>query len=150
MPKKYWDDFEIGETTITDSITVTETHLVNWAGLTMDFYPLHMDEEFAKKTQFGKRIAHGPLIFAMAVGLMAKSNIFQDSIIAWVGVENMRIPLPTFIGDTIHVEATLNKKQEAKKADRGIVDFLYCIKNQNEKTVMALNFLLLMHRKTEG
>ena len=113
MPRKYWDDFEIGETTNTDAITLTETHLVNWAGLTMDFYPLHMDEEFAKKTQFGRRIAHGPLIFAMAVGLMAKSNIFQDSIIAWLGVENMRIPLPTFTSVTLFMSkppCTKNKK----------------------------------------
>lgn len=150
MQNKFWDDFEVGQATNTESITITETHLINWAGLTMDFYPLHMDAEFAKKTQFGKRIAHGPLIFSMGVGLMARTNIFGDSIIAWLGVKNMRIPLPIYIGDTIHVEATINEKQPTKKNDRGIINFLYRITNQTGQTVMEFDFLLLMHRKTAG
>ena len=52
MEKKYWEDFTAGEEVTTQSITITDAHLVNWAGLTMDFYPLHMDEEYAKKTIF--------------------------------------------------------------------------------------------------
>lgn len=59
MFKKYWEDFKIGEEVTTQSITITDAHLVNWAGLTMDFYPLHMDEEYAIKTTFKGRIAHG-------------------------------------------------------------------------------------------
>ena len=53
---------------------MTETHVVNWAGLTGDFYPLHMDREYAAKTQFGERLVHGPFIFALAVGLVAQAG----------------------------------------------------------------------------
>jgi acyl dehydratase len=50
MASKYWEDFKVGDEVTTSSITITDAHLVNWTGLTMDFYPLHMDEEYAKKT----------------------------------------------------------------------------------------------------
>ena len=89
--RKYGDDFSIGDIYTTASITVTETHVVNWASLTMDFYALHMDKEYASKTQFGERIAHGPLIFGMAVGLVGMAGFAEDSVIAWLGVDP-RVP----------------------------------------------------------
>ena len=147
MEVRYWDDFEVGEETRTSSITVTETHIVNWAHLTMDFYPLHMDEEFAKKTIFKGRIAHGPFTFALAVGLVGSTGIFGNSILAWLGVENMRIPLPVKPGDTLYVVAKVLTKRETKKADRGITVFEYDVKNQKRESVMVFDYLLMMHRK---
>ena len=147
MPDKYLDDFNIGEKVVTQGITLTDAHLVNWAGLTMDFYPLHMNEEHAKKTQFGTRIAHGPLIFAMAIGLAYISGFYGDSIIAWLGLENMRIPRPTMIGDTIRVELEIKEKRETSKQERGIGVVKYTIKNQKDEDVMIFDCLQLMHRR---
>ena len=73
--KKYGDDFKVGELFETAAITLTEAHIVTWAGLTGDFYPLHMDREYAAKTQFGERLVHGPLIFGLAVGLVSLAGI---------------------------------------------------------------------------
>jgi len=148
LPTKYSDDFEVGERLVTTAITITDAHLVNWAGLTMDFYPLHMDEEFAKKTAFGTRIAHGPLILAMAIGLVSMSGIYADSVIAWLGLENLRIPAPTRIGDTIRVEVEVKEKRETSRPEREIGVLTYRVKNQRDEDVMTLDFLLLMHRKT--
>lgn len=148
MAKKCWEDFEAGQSVRTAAITITEAHLVQWAGLTMDFYPLHMDEEFAKKTAFGGRIAHGPLIFAMSVGLVAMANIFEDSILAWIGVENMRLPAPVRIGDSIKVDAMVKEKREIKNPERGITIFHYAVKNQKEATVMEFDYILMMHRRS--
>ena len=71
MPDKYWEDFELGFSFKTPSITVTETHVVNWAGLTMDFYPLHMDREFAAKTPVERLkkifVVHGEMSQAEAL-----------------------------------------------------------------------------------
>jgi len=89
--QKYGNDFKIGETFTTQAITVTETHVVNWAGLTMDFYRIHMDKEFAAQTPFGERLVHGPLIFALAVGLVGISGYGGDSVIAWLGADKMRM-----------------------------------------------------------
>lgn len=147
MPEKCWEDFNIGDKVVSQGITITDTHLVNWAGLTMDFYSLHMDEEFAKKTAFGSRIAHGPLIFAMSIGLVGMTGFYGDSIIAWLGLENMRIPAPTRIGDTIRVEVEVKEKRETSKPKRGICVFTYKVKNQRDEDVMTLDVLQLMHRR---
>ena len=147
MLNKYWDDFKVGDKTVTIGITITDAHLVNWAGLTMDFYPIHMNEEFAKTTSFGGRIAHGPLIFAMAVGLGFIAGFYEDSIIAWLGLENMRIPLPTRVGDTIRAELALKEKRETKNPEKGIVIVEYKVKNQRDEEVMVFDMLLLLHRK---
>ena len=149
MGSKYWEDFKVGEEVITPSITITDAHLVNWAGLTMDFYPLHMDEEYAKKTIFKGRIAHGPLIFAMAIGLVYLTGIYGDSILAWLGVENMKIPLSVKIGDTIRVVAKVREKRETKNSLRGVIKFYWEIKNQREETVMMFDYILMLHRKPQ-
>lgn len=148
MARKYWEDFKIGEEVVTQSITITDAHLVNWAGLTMDFYPLHMDEEYAKKTIFKGRIAHGPLTFAMAVGLVYLTGIYGDSILAWLGIENMRIPAPVKIGDTIRVHAKVKDKSETKDPKRGIIILSWEIKNQRDENVMTLDYILMVHRKS--
>ena len=147
MAKKCWEDFNVGDKVVTLGITVTDAHLVNWAGLTMDFYPLHMDEEFGKKTEFGTRVAHGPLTFAMAIGMVGMTGIFEDSIVAWLGVENMRLPRPVRIGDTIKVEAEVIEKRETKGPRHGIVIFRYRVNNQQDENVMAFDYVLMMHSR---
>ncbi len=147
MPTKYWDDFKVGDKVVSQGITITDAHLVNWAGLTMDFYPLHMDEEHAKKTPFGTRIAHGPLIFAMSIGLAYIVGFYGDSIIAWLGLENMRMPRPTKIGDTIRVELEVKEKRETSKPERGICIITYTVKNQRDEDVMIFDCLQLLHRR---
>ena len=86
--KKYGDDFKVGDVFETAAITLTEAHIVTWAGLTGDFYPLHMDREYAAKTQFGERLVHGPLIFGLAVGLVSLAGIGGDA--AWPSPWSMR------------------------------------------------------------
>ncbi len=150
MAEKCWEDFEVGQEVTTASITVSEAHLVIWAGLTGDFYPLHMDGEYAKKSVFGQRIAHGPLTFALSIGLVGSSGVFGDSLIAWIGVENMRIPAPVMIGDTLTVNAKVVAKRETKKTDRGVTVFRYTVCNQKAECVMAFDYLLLMKRRTSS
>ena len=147
MGNKFWEDFSIDEEVTTQAITVTEAHLVSWAGLTMDYYPLHMDEEYAKTTIFRGRIAHGPLIFSMAIGLMYLSGIYGDSIVAWLGVENMKLPAPVRIGDSIRVRARVSGKRETKNSERGVTTFHWEVLNQRNETVMLLDYVLLMQRR---
>ncbi len=147
MENKYWEDFTVGEEVTTQAITVTETHLVAWAGLTMDYYPLHMDEEYAKTTVFGGRVAHGPLTFALAIGLVYQSGLYGNSILAWLGVENMKIPAPVRIGDSIRVRASVARKRGTKSPERGLTVFRWDVLNQRDETVMSLDYLLMMYRR---
>ncbi len=147
LGSRFWEDFSVGDEVVTQAITITEAHLVSWAGLTMDFYPLHMDEEYARNTIYGGRIAHGPLIFSMAIGLVYLSGTYGNSILAWLGVENMRLPAPVKIGDTIRVRASVAEKRETRNPGRGVTKFHWEVTNQRGETVMSLDYILMMYRR---
>jgi acyl dehydratase len=149
MPEKFWEDFEVGFTFQTPSITVTETHVVNWAGLTMDFYPLHMDKEYCAKTPFKERLAHGPLIFGMAVGMAGLAKVEGGAMIAWMGADNMKMLAPVKIGDTITNRIEVIEKRETGKKNQGFQTWQYKIFNQRNEMVMIFDMKFLMHRKPE-
>ncbi|GIK48804.1 MAG: MaoC family dehydratase N-terminal domain-containing protein [Hyphomonadaceae bacterium] len=144
---KYGDDFRLGEVFETGAVTVTETHVVNWAGLTGDFYPLHMDKEYAAKTRFGERLAHGPMIFALAVGLVGLSGVGADSVIAWLGVDDMRMHRPVLIGDTIRVRVEVKEQTRTKDPQRGVQVWLYTVLNQRGETVMSFDYKMMFHMR---
>ncbi len=146
--KKYGDDFEVGDVYKTQAITVTETHIVNWAGLTMDYYSLHTDAVFASKTSFGERLAHGPLIFGLAVGLVSIAGFVGDSVIAWLGVDNMRMLEPVKIGDTIRVEVEVMDKRTTSKPGRGVQTWKYTVKNQRDESVLVFDYKMMFHMRT--
>ncbi len=121
---KFFDDFKAGESFVTHGRTVTEADVANFAGVTGDINPLHMDEEYARKTRFGRRVPHGQLIFVLALGLAERliAPLFHESIIAFYGVDKMRFIKPVFIGDTI----TLRRRVEAAESRddvSGVVTF---------------------------
>ncbi|TFH47495.1 MAG: dehydratase [Lysobacterales bacterium] len=142
---KYGDDFNVGDIFTTAAITMTEAHVVGWAGLTMDFYPLHMDKEYAAKTQFGERLVHGPLIFAMSVGLVASAGFAGDAAIAWLGVDNMRMLAPVMIGDTITVTVEVMEKNPTSNPQKGIQVWRYTILNQRVEKIMQHDYKMMFH-----
>ncbi len=145
--KVYGNDFNVGNQYTTARITVTESHVVQWAGLTMDFYPLHMDQVYAEKTQFGQRLAHGPLIFALAVGLVGSAGFGGNSVIAWLGANNMRMLQPVMIGDTINVVVEVIEKRETKSPDKGVQTWRYTVKNQRDEAVMVFDYIMMFHMR---
>lgn len=142
-----WEDFPAGRTVTTSSVTVAEAHLVEFSGLTGDWYPIHTDAVFAAASPFGQRIAHGPLTFSLAVGLMYQSRAYGDAIIAWLGADQMRAKAPVFIGDTIHVAATVTASRPTKGGDRGVVDLDYTVRNQRGEDVMTMALTMLMRSR---
>lgn len=147
---KYGDDFALGQQFVTPRITVTETHVVNWAGLTMDFYPLHMDCVYAEASDFGQRLAHGPMIFGLAVGLVAQSGFGGDAAIAWLGVDDMRMTQPVFIGDTVHVELEIKEKIATRDPRKGIQIWRYRVCNQHGKSVLEFDYKMMFHMRGEA
>jgi acyl dehydratase len=145
-----WESFGVGDRYRTESITITETHVVSWAGLTGDWVPLHVDAEYAAASEFGERIAHGPLTLALALGLTTRTGIFGDSVLAWLGLDELRLPLPVKFGDTIHAMVTVRSSRSTSKPGRGVVVLDYAVRNQRDETVMTFTstFLLRMASAT--
>lgn len=127
------DDLTPGARALSSRVTVTEAHIVWFAGLTGDFNPLHMDAEAAKANGFGRTIAHGMLTHSMSTGL--RSVIDDWAILAFLETRR-RFVGPVFAGDTIRYEAeVLEVRPSASKPDRGIVRVGITVRNQHGGTV---------------
>ncbi|MES2774563.1 MAG: MaoC/PaaZ C-terminal domain-containing protein [Bacteroidota bacterium] len=144
IAKKYFEAFEIGETRTTLGRTITETDIVIHAGQTGDFFPHHMDEEWCKTQPFKKRIAHGTLIFSIAVGMTA--NMINEVAMTY-GYERLRFIKPVFIGDTIHVKVTIKEKKDHKKSGYGLITEMVETFNQNNELVMCCEHILLSQKQ---
>lgn len=143
---KTFDELNIGDEFFTAARTVTEADVVNFAGLSGDFNPLHTDETFGKTTPFGTRIAHGVLIQAIATGLANQLGIFEGTTIAVLEMVS-RFTGAVKFGDTIHVVMRVKEKRESKKPDRGLVNVDVRVLNQREEPVLEGNWLIMLVRK---
>jgi acyl dehydratase len=138
-------DFPPGARFLTGRRTITEADISGFANLTWDTYPLHTDEEFARTTPYGTRIASGPMTFSFAVGLMAVSQVFGDSIIGFLGLGDFRTLAPVRAADTLHVEAEVVGNRPTSKPGRAVVAMRYNIINQHQDTVLTAEMRFLMH-----
>jgi acyl dehydratase len=132
----YFEDYTLGEIRTSRGRTVTEADIVNFAGLSGDFVELHMNEEYARRGPYGRRIAHGALIFAISTGLMTQMMPHHEAIVAFRGLDQLRFLAPVFIGDTVHVTKKTVDKQ-SNDGVRGLVFFETTVLNQEGKAVLA-------------
>ncbi|HVU11867.1 MAG TPA: MaoC/PaaZ C-terminal domain-containing protein [Phototrophicaceae bacterium] len=131
---------------VTRARTITEADIVQFAGLTGDYNPMHTDAEYMKGSQFGQRIAHGMLTLSYAVGQAYQLGFMERTVIAFRGL-SMKFSLPVFIGDTLHVELTVREKQEMKRMGGGWVTLDVKIINQHGKTVQSGDWTVLLALK---
>jgi acyl dehydratase len=140
-----FEQFKLGDTYKSQSRTVTETDVVNFAGLSGDFNPLHTDAEFGKTTPFGERIAHGMLIAAMSTGMSNWTGVFESTTIALME-QLIQYKGVVKFGDTIHLELKVIEKKETSKPDRGVVVYETHVVNQEGKAVIEGKWTLMMKR----
>ncbi|WP_243677951.1 MaoC/PaaZ C-terminal domain-containing protein [Vulcanisaeta distributa] len=144
LPPYTFDDFQVGMKMRSQGLTVTETHIIQFAGLTGDYNPLHVDDVFAKETIFEGRVAHGLLVQALAVGLFAP--LVAGTTIALLEV-NSKFLKPVKIGDTIYVESEVVDKKPSNKYNGGVITFKHEVKNQRGgETVATIETKLLIAR----
>lgn len=142
----YFDDFETNQEFVSRGRTVTEADLVAFAGLSGDFVELHTNEEYAKQSTYGRRIAHGALIFSLSTGLTTQMNLINETVVAFYGVDRLRFTQPVFIGDTVRVRKRVLQKEE-KVSDRGLVTFETRVVNQRDEIVLVYQDKLLVKRR---
>ena len=142
--QKYFEDYLLNDKRLTGARTITETDIVLHAGQTGDFFPHHMDAEWCKTQPFGRRIAHGTLVFSIGVGLTAHEI---NEVAMTYGYDRLRFIKPVFIGDTIRTAVTISEKKEHKKPGYGIVTELLHITNQHDEAVLVCEHLLLVEKK---
>jgi 3-hydroxybutyryl-CoA dehydratase len=150
--KEYFEDYSIGETLISPARTITESDVVNYAGLTADWHPLHTDADYAARSQFGERIVHGMLTLAIGSALVLRLGPHQylpKSFIAFSGMDRVRFIKPVMFGDTIHA---INRVEEliVKDATRGLLQWAGEVRNQRGETVLVWKSRMLVGRRPAG
>jgi oxepin-CoA hydrolase/3-oxo-5,6-dehydrosuberyl-CoA semialdehyde dehydrogenase len=147
--RKYFEELEIGETLVTHRRTVTEADVVNFAGVSGDYFYAHTDDLAAKESIFERRVAHGYFILSAAAGLFVDPA--PGPVLANYGLEGLRFVKPVYIGDTI--QARLTCQQKTAKEDRegqipqGVVAWNVEVTNQNGDPVAIYTILTLVRRK---
>lgn len=127
-------ELKIGEVVVSGGITITDAHIVTFAGLVGDFYPLHSDDRAARASQFGSRIAHATLTLSIATGLQMQFDPLDA--LAFLGIDNCTFTKPVKLGDTIYVKSVLlDTRISQSKPELGIAHHRREILNQDDEVV---------------
>jgi len=148
MSGLFFEDLPVG-TKIKHELgrTITESDNTIFSMLTMNLQPLHTNEDFASKTQFGKRIVNGIFTLGVVVGITV-NDITAGTIIANLGYENVKHPHPMFHGDTVYVETEITASRESKsRPNAGIVTMKHIGHNQNGDVVVEVTRSALFLKK---
>ena len=151
MAGKYYDELEIGMK-IQHKLgrTITEMDNVLFCSLTLNTQPLHINEDFASKTQFGQRIVNGIFTMGLVVGITVP-ELTEGTIIANLGYDRVVHPKPVFHGDTVYAETEVMDMRPSKSnLDRGIVNLKHIARNQHGAVVCEIErAVLFLKRPTE-
>ncbi len=143
----FFEDFSVGQELTTPARTITSTDIVNFACLTGDFNEIHTNYEYARNTQFGEVIAHGPMVYGIAGGLQYASGINDGTILALLGIDKWRLKVPVKHGDTVHMVQKVLSVRETSKPDRGIVTLGRRVLNQRGEVVMEMEATIMYRRR---
>jgi acyl dehydratase len=153
MPYSYephhFEDFEVGQTFESVGRTVTETDFVMHSALAGDWTELHTNAEYAADGPFGERIAHGPMTFVQATGLVYRMGIVERTAVAFVGMNYMDLPNPVHIGDTVSLDLEVTDKKEVSRDDAGLVVLDGTVTNQDDTVVLEGDMKFLIERRAD-
>lgn len=148
--RKHFEDLQIGDSLLTHRRTVSEADIVNFGGVSGDYFYMHFDEIAAKDTQFGKRIAHGYFVLSAAAGLFVSAA--PGPVLANYGLDTLRFVKPVGIGDTIRARLTAKRKidrnkKDAKGVGQGVVAWDVEVSNQLGELVASYDILTLVAKR---
>lgn len=149
MAGLYFEEFTVGQTVKTVGRTISEDAIFSFAGLTGDYNQIHTDADFASKTQFGQRIAHGLLGLSVATGLIMRTGLLEGTVLAFREIVDWKFVKPFFIGDTIHAILTVSETKALPRIGGGSLLAAVEVRNQSDEVCQrgTLNLLMLSKPK---
>jgi len=143
----WFEEFEVGQQIITPGRTITESDVVSFAGLSGDYNQIHTNAEFAGKTPFGQRVAHGLLGLSIASGLAMRTGFLEGTVIAFREINNWKFTNPVFFGDTIHAELNIIETKPIPRVGGGSLIIEIVVKNQHDDVTMKGTWTALVSSK---
>lgn len=151
IARKYFEDMQIGDKSVSMGRTITEADIVNFAGLSGDYNTLHTDAEYAKGSIAGERIAHGLLPMVVASGLYTRTayNLaMMEQLTAFTEIRSWKFKKPVVIGDTIRVEVEVTDKIDSKpESTSGKIVMTRTVFNQRDELVQQGEYVLLIKKR---
>ena len=144
---RYFEEFAVGDRIVSAGRTVTETDIVNFAGLSGDFNQIHTDADYASGQMFKQRVAHGLLGLSIASGLAVQTGFMEGTIMAFREIVEWKFSKPVFIGDTIHVEIEVLETKAIPRLGGGSIVIKLNVRNQKGETVQQGTWNALMLSK---
>jgi acyl dehydratase len=143
---RYFEEFQPGDTVISAGRTITEADVVNFAGVSGDYNQIHTDAEYSRQSMFGQRVVHGLLGLSIASGLAAQLGFIEGTVLAFREL-SWKFSLPIFIGDTVHVQASVTELKEMRRLGGGSVALDVQLVNQEDKVVARGQWVVLVASK---
>ena len=148
MAGLYYEEFEIGRQFDHPwTRTATETDNLLFSSLTMNVQPLHIDHEFAAKTEFGKPLVNSIFTLGLMIGISVNDTTLGTTI-GNLGMSEVKFPKPVFAGDTLHAHTVVLSKRESKSwPNAGIVEFEHTCFNQRDEIVATCKRSAFMRKR---
>ncbi len=134
MSTYFFEDFAADTVFTSGGRTITEADLTFFSMLSGDWNAIHADEEYAKRTRYGRRVVHGAFGIAVATGMLHELGIFEKSAVAMINLKEWRFLAPMFVGDTIHLELGILGSTPGRSGQRGTVHRRFRLINQDGVT----------------
>lgn len=147
MAGRYFDQWKVGDRVRHDiHRTVTETDNLLFSTLTHNAQPLHIDAQYAARSEFGRILVNGTFTFSLMIGLTVYDTTL-GTLVANLGYDKVRMPKPVFIGDTLRAETEVLELRESKsRANAGIATFAHQLRNQKDEIVCECVRTALLHK----
>jgi 3-hydroxybutyryl-CoA dehydratase len=145
----YFEEFEVGQSVTTAGRTVTEADIVNFAYLSGDWNAIHTNAEYAAQHPFGQRVAHGLLVLSIATGLANRLGFMEETVLAFRELGSWKFSLPTYIGDTVRVRATVSETKPMRRLGGGLVTFKVEIINQKDEVIQRGTWTVLVKSREQ-
>jgi len=142
----YFEEFTEATEVVSMGRTITESDIVNFAGVSGDFNTIHTDAQFGKATPYGERIAHGLLVLSVATGLATRLGFMEGTVIAFIGLE-WKFKGAVKIGDTVHLVAKVKQTKAMRAMGGGFVVFDVRVLNQRNEVVQQGEWTVLVKSK---
>lgn len=153
MPYSYephaFEDYEVGQRFVSPGRTITESDIVMQSMLSGDWTEFHTNEQYARESAFGQRIAHGPLTFSIAIGLMFRCGFLERTSGGLASMDEVAFVNPLPIGETIHVDIEVVYIHDISREDIGMVDVEMTVLTDDDETVFECVLTLMIRRRAE-
>ncbi|HSF80865.1 MAG TPA: MaoC/PaaZ C-terminal domain-containing protein [Anaerolineales bacterium] len=140
----YFEEFKVGLRVVSAGRTITESDIVNFAGLSGDYNQIHTDSVYSQTTPFGQRVAHGLLVLSIASGLAVQTGVLEGTVLAFREINEWKFTKPVYIGDTVHVEIEVIDAKALRRIGGGAVVLELNVLNQSGETTMRGTWTVLI------